>query len=118
MNYSKKKKKLSTEEEHFIATNQFERYERARDNGHLDYIETAKKCDAFYRGNQWDPADVATLDDEGRPALTINTILPTVNAVLGEQRTRRADVSFKPRGIGNQDTADILTKVFLQISRK
>ena len=117
MNYSKKKKKLSTEEEHSIATNQFERYERARDNGHLDYIETAKKCDAFYRGNQWDPADVATLDDEGRPALTINTILPTVNAVLGEQRTRRADVSFKPRGIGNQDTADILTKVFLQISQ-
>ena len=117
MNYSKKKKKLSTEEEHSIATNQFERYERARDNGHLDYIETAKKCDAFYRGNKWDPADVATLDDEGRPALTINTILPTVNAVLGEQRTRRADVSFKPRGIGNQDTADILTKVFLQISQ-
>ena len=88
MNYNKKKKKLSTEEEHFIATNQFERYERARDNGHLDYIETAKKCDAFYRGNQWDPADVATLDDEGRPALTINTILPTVNTVLGEQSTR------------------------------
>ena len=64
-----------------------------------------------------DPADVATLDDEGRPAPTINTILPTVNAVLGEQRTRRADVSFKPGGIGNQDTADILTKVFLQISQ-
>ena len=40
MNYSKKKKKLSTEEEHSIATNQFERYERARDNGHLEYIET------------------------------------------------------------------------------
>ena len=116
MNYSKKKKKLSTEEEHLIATNQFERYERARDNGHLDYIETAKKCDAFYRGNQWDPADVATLDDEGRPALTINTILPTVNAVLGEQRTRKADISFKPRGSGNQAVADILTKLFLQIS--
>ena len=47
MNYSKKKKKLSTEEEHYIATNQFERYERARDNGHLEYIETAKKCDAL-----------------------------------------------------------------------
>jgi len=116
MDYSKKKKKLSTEEEHLIATNQFERYERARDNGHLDYIETAKKCDAFYRGNQWDPADVATLDDEGRPALTINTILPTVNAVLGEQRTRKADISFKPRGSGNQAVADILTKLFLQIS--
>ena len=116
MDYSKKKKKLSTEEEHYIATNQFERYERARDNGHLEYIETAKKCDAFYRGNQWDPADVASLDDEGRPALTINTILPTVNTVLGEQSTRRADVNFKPTGNGTQEIADVLNKLYLQIS--
>ena len=116
MDYSKKKKKLSKEEEHLIAINQFERYERARDNGHLDYIETAKKCDAFYRGNQWDAADVATLDDEGRPALTINTILPTVNTVLGEQSTRRAEITFKPRGAGNQQIADVLTKLYLQIS--
>ncbi len=116
MNYSKKKKKLSTEEEHSIATNQFERYERARDNGHLEYIETAKKCDAFYRGNQWDPADVATLDDEGRPALTINTILPTINTVLGEQSTRRADVNFKPKGNGTQEVADVLNKLYLHIA--
>ncbi len=116
MNYSKKKKKLSTEEEHLIATNQFERYERARDNGHLDYIETAKKCDAFYRGNQWDPADVAMLDDEGRPALTINTILPTINTVLGEQSTRRADVNFKPKGNGTQELADVLNKLYIHIA--
>ena len=116
MDYSKKKKKLSKEEEHLIATNQFERYERARDNGHLDYIETAKKCDAFYRGNQWDPADVATLDDEGRPALTINTILPTVNTVLGEQSTRRADVNFKPKGNGTQEVADVLNKLYMHIA--
>ena len=116
MDYSKNKTKLSKEEEHFIATNQFERYERARDNGHLEYIETAKKCDAFYRGNQWDPADVATLDDEGRPALTINTILPTVNTVLGEQSTRRADVNFKPKGNGTQDIADVLNQLYLHIA--
>jgi len=116
MNYNKKKKKLSTEEEHSIATNQFERYERARDNGHLEYIETAKKCDAFYRGNQWDPADVAILDDEGRPALTINTILPTINTVLGEQSTRRADVNFKPKGNGTQELADVLNKLYIHIA--
>lgn len=116
MDYSKKKKKLSTEEEHLIATNQFERYERARDNGHLDYIETAKKCDAFYRGNQWDPADISALDDEGRPALTINTILPTINTVLGEQSTRRADVNFKPKGNGTQELADVLNKLYIHIA--
>ena len=47
-------------------------------------------------------ADVAALDDQGRPALTINTILPTINTVVGEQSTRRADIRFKPRGSGMQ----------------
>jgi len=114
--YKKPKKKLDAAEELNIARRQWESYTRARDNGHDDYIEIAKQCDAFYRGEQWDEADIATLDDQGRPALTINTILPTINTVIGEQSTRRADVQFKPRGSGMQETADLLTKLFMQIS--
>jgi hypothetical protein len=103
-------------ENHRLATQQWNRYIRARDNGHLQYIEMAKKCDAFYRGDQWDQADLAALEAEGRPALTINTILPTVNTVLGEQSTRRADVQFKPRRGGDQDVAIVLTKLYGQIA--
>ena len=114
--YKKPKKKLDAAEELNLARRQWEAYTRARDNGHDDYIEMAKQCDAFYRGEQWDEADIATLDDQGRPALTINTILPTINTVIGEQSTRRADVQFKPRGSGMQETADLLTKLFMQIS--
>jgi len=114
--YKKKKKKLNAADEANLAKQQWEAYKRARDNGHLDYIEIAKRCDAYYRGEQWDAADVAALDDQGRPALTINTILPTVNTVIGEQSTRRADIRFKPRGSGMQEIADVLTKVFMQIS--
>jgi hypothetical protein len=76
----------------------------------------AKKCDDFYRGEQWDADDEAMLESEGRPALTINTILPTVNTILGEQSTRRADVQFKPRRGADQDVADVLTKVYMQIA--
>ena len=111
----KEKPKNKAEEADF-AKKQFAHYVRARDNGHEEYIEIAKRCDAFYRGSQWDADDIATLDDQGRPALTINTVLPTINAVIGEQSTRRADVQFKPRGSGMQDVADILTKVYGQIS--
>ena len=113
--YKQKKKKLSEAEALTLAKRQWDCYVRARDSGHEDYIEIAKQCDAFYRGEQWDEADVAALDDQGRPALTINTILPTVNTVLGEQSTRRADVQFKPRGNGNQEIADVLTKLYMQI---
>ena len=113
---SDKPKRLSKAKEHQLARDQWDAYTRARDNGHQDYIAVAKRCDAFYRGEQWDAADLSTLDDQGRPALTINTILPTINTVLGEQSTRRADVTFKPRGRGKQDIADTLTKLFMQIS--
>lgn len=112
----KPKKKLNKAEEADLAKKQFAGYVRARDSGHEDYVEIAKRCDAFYRGSQWDEADVATLDDQGRPALTINTILPTINAVLGEQSTRRADIKFKPRGNGQDKIANILTQVYMQIS--
>jgi hypothetical protein len=108
--------KPQTIEDQQLAQLQWNRYVRARDNGHLQYIEMAKKCDAYYRGDQWDKSDLARLEAEGRPALTINTILPTVNTVLGEQSTRRADVQFKPRRGGDQDVASVLTKLYMQIA--
>jgi len=108
--------KPQTIEDQQLAHQQWNRYVRARDNGHLQYVEMAKKCDAFYRGDQWDKSDLAKLEAEGRPALTINTILPTVNTVLGEQSTRRADIQFKPRRGGDQDVATVLTKLYMQIA--
>lgn len=113
--YKKKSKNLSGEEENRICRNQWDRYKRARDNGHLEYIAMAQKCDAFYRGDQWDQMDIAALDEEGRPALTINTILPTVNTVIGEQSTRRMDINFKPRRNADEETAVVLNKLFKQI---
>ena len=70
----KTKKKLNKAEEAMLAKKQFACYSRARDNGHEDYVEIAKQCDAYYRGVQWDPEDIQLLDDQGRPALTINTL--------------------------------------------
>lgn len=113
---NKKRRSMSVGEESLIASTQWDRYERARDNGHLEYIEMAKRCDSYYQGDQWDEQDAAMLDAEGRPALTINTILPTINTVLGEQSTRRADIQFKPRRAGSEEVADTLNKLYMQIA--
>ena len=110
------KKKIDPAKEEEITRTQWARYERARDNGHLDYVEMALKCDEYYRGDQWDLDDHAALEAEGRPALTINTILPTVNTILGEQSTRRADIQFKPRRGGAAEVAHTLTKLYMQIA--
>ena len=111
-----KTKKIDPAKEEEITRTQWARYERARDNGHLDYVDMALKCDEYYQGDQWDPDDAAALENEGRPALTINTILPTINTILGEQSSRRADVKFKPRRGGDEAVAHTLTKLYLQIS--
>jgi hypothetical protein len=112
----KSKKKLDPAKEEEITRAQWARYERARDNGHLDYVDMALKCDEYYQGDQWDLDDQAALEAEGRPALTINTILPTINTILGEQSSRRADVKFKPRRGGSEDVAHTLTKLYMQIA--
>lgn len=105
---------LAAEDEIRTANTNHERYVRARDSGHKDYVALAKKCDLFYQGIQWNPDDVAMLGD--RPSLTINEILPTVNAVMGEQSARRSDVQFKPKRGGSQDLANVLNKVFEHVA--
>ena len=111
-----KKEKPDTLKEGQIVDTNWSRYKRARDSGHTDYIKMAMKCDRYYRGDQWDQLDIDTLDSEGRPHLTINTILSTVNTVLGEQASRRADTQFKPRRNSSDEVAAVLTKLYLQIA--
>ena len=81
-----------------LATENWNAYQRGIDAGHGAYVEVAKKCDEYYRGEQWSDADKAKLEAEGRPALTINAIKSAVNAVLGEYSDLRVDFSFKAKG--------------------
>lgn len=92
------------------------RYARVRDDGHTRYVDKADRCERFFAGDQWDPADRAKLEAVQRPVLTINKILSTIGNVLGEQINNRAEISFRPRSGAPTTTADVLTKVFRQIS--
>lgn len=99
-----------------LATKQWLRYAWCRDNGHAAYVQKAEKCDAFFRGDQWDPADRAKLAAVRRPALTINKIISTISNVMGEQIFNRAEIAYRPRSGAPAETADVLSKVFKQIS--
>ncbi|QIB67163.1 portal protein [Kineobactrum salinum] len=105
--------KIQREEQ--SALEEWDRYVRAKDLGHEKYMARARKQDDFYRGEQWDPADKAKLDKQGKPALTINQVFPTINAILGEQITRRADLRFKPAKDGSEEVATVISKVIMQI---
>jgi hypothetical protein len=100
-----------------LATQVWNRYTWLRDNGHLDYVKKAAKCEDFFSGLQWDQNDLALLKAQRRPALTINKIISTISNVMGEQIFNRTDISFRPRNEGaTSEVADALTKVFMQIA--
>jgi len=100
------------------AREQFERYAHARDNGHMDFVKLADKCEDYFVGQQWDPIVKRRLENQGKPVLTINKILATLATVMGEQLANRADISFRPLKEGTQEVADALTKVYIQITNE
>ena len=103
-------------EDYATAREQFSMFMRAYDSGHREYLDLKKKCNDYYMGEQWDAKDLSKLNAEGRPALTINMILSTVNIVLGEQIGRRVDISYKPAKDAAQDSAVALTKLAMAIA--
>ena len=98
-----------------LAREQAERYVYARDNGHINYLRKAKLCENFFAGIQWDEETKARLSNSRRPALTMNKVLPSMAAIFAEQLNNRAEVAFRPARDGEQQVADALTKVWLQI---
>lgn len=99
-----------------LASKIWYRYVYVRDNGHASFVEKANTCENFFQGKQWSDADLAALKASRRPALTINKIISTVGNVMGEQIYNRSEIAFRPKSGANADTADVLTKVFKQIS--
>ena len=73
--------------------------------------QVAEKAAEFYRGQQWSDEDLAILEDEGRPALTINRIMPNTNLLCGIERKNRKDVKVYPRRRGTAAVAKVLTAV-------
>ena len=100
-----------------LASETWERFVEMRDNGHLEFLEKAAKCDAFTIGKQWEERDLNALTLQRRPALTINKILSTLSTILGEQIDNRSESLFRPAsGSATDGVAEALTKVWMQIA--
>jgi hypothetical protein len=99
-------------EQKALALRVWESFVRARDSGHLEFANQAEINSDFVFNKQWSDADKNKLDEQGRPALTINLILPLITTVMGDQRRSRADFVAKPT---NHDTdaeqAENMTKL-------
>ncbi|UYZ85320.1 genomic island protein [Entomomonas sp. E2T0] len=95
----------------------WQRYNYGMRKGHSDYCQEAKENEAFYLGKQWSDAALAVMQRLKKPALTINQILPRINAAIGYQIANRADISYRPRGgVANDELAATLSKLAMQIA--
>ena len=97
------------------AIDNWEAFQRYYDAGHEEYVEHADKCDNFYVGNQWDDEDIADLEAQGKPALTINIAMRSINAIKSAYSSQRADIIFKPRKDATEPQATIMTQLMDQI---
>jgi hypothetical protein len=100
-----------------ITSEAWERYRYVVERGHYDFNKKADRCDKFFAGLQWEQEDLDKLSAQRRPALTINKIISTVSTILGEQIYNRNEVLFRPSTGATSDTADALTKVWMQIAK-
>ncbi len=100
------------------AQQNWDRYRYGIERGHLDYIFRAILCERNYLGGglQWDDADRAQLTADGKPALEANEIMPALNSAIGYQIHNRMDIAFRPRKVVSQATADIRSKLAMQIA--
>lgn len=99
-----------------LALDQWYRYVYMRDNGHLDFLRKADKCEDFFQGLQWREEDLARLRDTKRPALTINKIISTLATIFGEQIMNRMEVTFRPTAGASSEHADVHNKVWTNIA--
>lgn len=95
------------------ARENFQLYSYCRENGHEDYLTRTERNMRFYAGKQWTDAELAQLDTDNRPHLTINETFRTAQAVLGELSQHAADVRFTAYDSVYDKTADALDKLYI-----
>lgn len=100
-----------------VAADQWSRFRWNAENGHYKFLRKADMCDKFFIGLQWTQEDLNALKLARRPALTINKIISTVSTILGEQIYNRSEVLYRPAAGANAETADAMSKVWMQISQ-
>lgn len=71
-------------------------FQAAADNGKR-WREEAQEDFEFVAGKQWTDEEIRQFKEDGRPAITINRILPLINILSGYQRLNRYDIDFLAR---------------------
>ncbi len=74
-----------------------------------DWQTEATESYDFVAGRQWEPDDLAMLEEMNRPVVTFNRLTPLVDSVSGTEINNRQEVRYIPRKMGGVQVNEILT---------
>ena len=73
----------------------------------------AKEDYSFVEGyGQWEQKQKEDLARQKRPALVMNSILPVINLISGQERASRLGITFKPRGFDDDRASQIANQLY------
>src|SRR3990172_3763112 len=73
----------------------------------------AKEDYSFTEGyGQWQQKEKDELNRQFRPALVMNSILPVVNLISGQERASRLGITYKPRGFDDDRASQIANQTY------
>lgn len=76
----------------------FKEWFKASASATTEWRNKAREDRGFYTGkDQWSQADITSLAEKQKPAITVNRIKPLLNVLSGYQRLNRYDIDFLPR---------------------
>ena len=81
-------------------------FQAAVDNGEK-WRDEAREDYEFVAGKQWTEDEIKAFEEDHRPAITINRILPLLNILSGYQRLNRYDIDFLARTNDDVDLCQI-----------
>src|SRR5574341_677682 len=73
--------------------------------------QEARSAYAFVSGDQWLESDKTLLTAQKRPPVTFNYSEKMIDAVVGAEVGNRQEVTYAPREMGDDGTAELLTQV-------
>lgn len=80
-----------------VDVSQFKAWWKASRDQSSDWRDEAEEDYGFYAGHQWDPEDMALLEEQGRPPITFNRTGPIVDAISGMEVGNRQEIMYVPR---------------------
>ena len=77
-----------------------------------DWRNDAKTDYDMVAGHQWSDEEMAYLEDNLRPAITMNRMGPVIDSVVGHQVNNRQEIKFLGRDTGDARPNEILTGAY------